>query len=103
MTSSLNARADALRELQEIPGVGPSIARNLLALGVRRISQLKGRSPEALYRRLEAHEGAPVDRCALYVLRCAVYYAETKRPSPRLLKWWNWKDEPAKPGRRAKR
>jgi len=56
-----------------------------------------------LYRRLEAHEGAPVDRCALYVFRCAVYYAENKRHSPRLLKWWNWKDEAMKPGRRAMR
>ena len=81
--------------------MGPSIARNLYALGVRRIAHLKGRSPETLYRRLEAHEGAPVDRCALYVFRCAVYYAENKRHSPRLLKWWNWKDEAMKPGRRA--
>jgi hypothetical protein len=103
MATSLDKRAAALKELQEIPGVGPTIARNLFAIGIHRIGQLKGRSPETLYRRLERHEGAPVDRCALYVMRCAVYYAENERRSPRLLKWWNWMDGAMKPGRRAKR
>jgi hypothetical protein len=28
----------------------------------------------------------------LYVFRCAVYYASTRDPDPRLLQWWNWKD-----------
>jgi len=36
-----------------------------------------------------------VDRCMLYVLRCAVYYASTLDPDPRLLQWWNWKDRDA--------
>ena len=34
-----------------------------------------------------------VDRCLLYVFRCACYYARTKRPDPQKLLWWNWKDE----------
>ena len=93
MTPSLDSRADALRELQEIPGVGPIIARNLVALGIFRVAQLRGKNPERLYRRLEKQEGAHVDRCALYVFRCAVYYAENERRDPHLLKWWNWKDE----------
>jgi hypothetical protein len=33
-----------------------------------------------------------VDRCLLYVFRCAVYFAEHTRHDPELLKWWNWKD-----------
>jgi hypothetical protein len=36
--------------------------------------------------------GAHVDRCALYVFRCAVYFASEAKPDPELLKWWNWKD-----------
>jgi hypothetical protein len=92
MKNSLDEREEALRELQEIPGVGPTIARNLVALGIRRVAQLRGRKPEGLYRKLERLEGGHVDRCALYVFRCAVYYAECKRPDPRLLRWWNWKD-----------
>ncbi len=100
MTSSLDSRAAAVRELQVIPGVGPIIARNLVALGISRVAQLRGKNPERLYRRLEAHEGAHVDRCALYVLRCAVYYAENQRHDPRLLKWWNWKDDRVGPHHR---
>jgi hypothetical protein len=77
--------------LQEIPGVGPSIAADLRALGVRSVAQLRGRNPERLYRRLSELQG-PQDPCVLYVFRCAVYYASTPTPKPSLLKWWNWKD-----------
>lgn len=78
-------------ELQRIPGVGPSIAADLRRLGIRRIADLKGRSPERLYARM-CRENGPQDRCLLYVFRCAVYYASTPRPSPARLQWWNWKD-----------
>ena len=88
--------ADARRELQEIPGVGPSIARDLTDLGVRGLSGLRGQSPEKMFADLSRLRGAPVDRCVLYVFRCAVYFASTERRDPRLLKWWNWKDRPAK-------
>jgi hypothetical protein len=33
-----------------------------------------------------------VDRCLLYVFRCAVYFASHKKHDPKLLLWWNWKD-----------
>ena len=85
---------DSRRELQEIPGVGPSISRDLVDLGVRRIYDLRGRDPEKMYERLSRLRGSPIDPCVLYVFRCAVYYARTKRRDPRLLKWWNWKDRP---------
>ena len=96
MADSLDHLADlqsAHRNLREIPGVGPVVANALIRLGMRRVADLAGKSPEALYAQLEALEGAPVDRCALYTLRCAVYYAETERPDPDKLKWWKWKDE----------
>ncbi len=90
---------DSRRELQEIPGVGPSIAQDLLDLGVRGFSDLRGRDPERMFERLSRLRGAPIDRCVLYVFRCAVYYASTKRREPRLLRWWNWKDGRARPRR----
>ena len=77
--------------LRAIPGVGPSIARDLEDLGIRRVSQLRGRSPEGMYEALCARRGHQ-DRCLLYVFRCAVYFASRKRHDPELLKWWNWKD-----------
>jgi hypothetical protein len=81
-----------LKDLQEIPGVGPSIARDLWNLGIKKVSDLKRRDPERLYRRLCRQEGQHVDRCVLYIFRCAVYYASTRRPHPDKLLWWNWKD-----------
>lgn len=89
---SLETRRASVRALQEIPGVGPSLANDLFILGIRRVSDLKKKDPEKLYRRLEAHVGQHVDRCVLYVFRCAVYYSRSARPDPERLKWWNWKD-----------
>ncbi len=82
----------ALKELEEIPGVGQKTADYLRKLGLQSVWDLKDKSPEELYVKLCVREGKRVDRCALYVLRCAVYYASNKRHKPELLKWWNWKD-----------
>lgn len=82
-----------LKELQVIPGVGPSIARDLLDLGIVRVSDLKGKNPELLYEARCVQVGQRIDRCLLYVFRCAVYYASAKRHDPERLKWWNWTDE----------
>lgn len=89
---TLETRDRALRDLQEIPGIGPSLARDLVGLGILRVADLKSRDPESLYRRFERQVGTHVDRCVLYTFRCAVYYARNERHDPRLLKWWNWKD-----------
>jgi Pathogenicity locus len=78
-------------ELRAIPGVGPSIAIDLEELGIRKVAQLKGRSPEAMYEALCERRGHQ-DRCLLYVFRGAVYFASRKRHDPELLKWWNWSD-----------
>jgi len=78
--------------LQQIPGVGPSIAQDLWDLGVHRIEDLRGADAEALYDWLCVLRGAHIDRCVLYVFRCAVYFASNDRHDPALLKWWNWKD-----------
>ena len=37
--------------------------------------------------------GEQIDRCVLYVFRCAVYYAANETHESEKLKWWNWKDE----------
>lgn len=80
-------------DLQKIPGVGKNMAAHLNALGIQRVDDLKGKDPEALYVQECAMRGCAVDRCALYVYRLAVAYAEGRIESPEQLKWWNWKDE----------
>ena len=80
--------------LLRIPGIGKVIADDLQQLGIEHIEQLIGRDPEALYADLSRLQGEHIDRCMLYVFRCAVYYAETPQlqRDPFKLKWWNWKD-----------
>jgi hypothetical protein len=79
-------------ELQQIPGVGPSIAQDLRDLGVRHVADLNGADPEALYEQLCTLRGEHIDRCVLYVFRCAVYFASHEAHDPERLKWWSWKD-----------
>ncbi len=87
-----NDKQAVLKEFRQIPGVGKSIAEDLWNLGLRSISDLESRDPEALYMNLCALQGTHVDRCMLYVFRCAVYYASNDTYDAELLKWWNWKD-----------
>jgi hypothetical protein len=79
-------------DLQTIPGVGPSISQDLRELGYGSVVELQGQDPQEMYERTCLRQGRHVDRCVLYVFRCAVYFAETEEPEPDLLKWWSWKD-----------
>jgi len=92
MKTKISPRRQALKRLQEIPGVGQSIAEDLYGIGIRVLKDLQGADPEELYARICQKQGCLLDRCLLYVVRCAVYYATEPEPSPELLKWWNWKD-----------
>lgn len=85
-------------DLQEVPGVGPSIAQDLHDLGLRTVGDLAGRDPEELYESLCRLRGGHIDRCVLYVFRCATYFASNSVHDPELLKWWNWRSE--QPARR---
>jgi len=82
----------AKSELEQIPGVGKSIARDLQNIGIHSIADLKGKDPETLYTQSNQFAGMTQDRCLLYVFRCAVYFAGQENPEPDKLKWWNWKD-----------
>ena len=79
-------------ELRQIPGVGPAMEEDLLAQGYTTIASLRGADPQQMYERECLRKGYQVDRCVLYVFRCAVYYAQTGHPEADKLKWWNWKD-----------
>ena len=85
-----------MNSLRTIPGVGKTIAADLERLGIESVKDLKGKDPEELYKKHCKVVGFKVDRCMLYVFRCAVYFASNTRPKPHLLKWWNWKDLPNK-------
>lgn len=82
-------------DLQTIPGIGPSMAQDLRDLGIYSVNELVGLDPEFMYKRLCQIHGMHIDRCVLYVFRCAVYFATETEHEPELLKWWNWTDKAA--------
>ena len=90
----------AKKSLMVIPGVGKSIALDLLELGITSPEMLIGKNPEELYKESNRLKGVTQDRCLLYVFRCAVYFAEEKKPDPEKLKWWNWREAPPQPSPR---
>lgn len=82
-----------LKEFQKIPGVGKSIAVDLWDLGLRKIEDLIEQDPYKMYEKSCEMAGVRIDRCLLYVYKCAVYFASNKDHNTELLKWWNWKDK----------
>ncbi|MFA6915397.1 MAG: helix-hairpin-helix domain-containing protein [Parachlamydiales bacterium] len=85
-------KKDSLKDFRRIPGVGKEISEDLYDLGFRSVNELKNLDPEEMYERLCDLQKCRVDRCMLYVFRCAVYFASHSSHDPALLKWWNWKD-----------
>ena len=85
---------EAIRDLRQIPGVGISIATDLLHIQIRSVEELNGKDAYHLYDLSNQYAGVIQDRCLLYVFKLAVYYAETTadKRDPEKLKWWNWKD-----------
>ncbi len=82
-----------LRELQIIPGVGKSVANDLYNIGIKKVSDLSGKSPITLYKKLNKYSGVKNDICVLYTFRCAVYYATESGHKKEKLTWWYWKNK----------
>ena len=80
-------------DLIKIPGVGHNMKEHLLALGYTCVEDLKGENPLDMYERDRIRIGGELDRCVLYVYRCAVYFARTPHPDKEKLNWWYWKNK----------
>ena len=81
-----------IKRFQVIPGIGKSLAHDLIDLGYHKIKDLQGEDPSEMYEKLCSLRGQKIDRCVLYVFKCAIYYVNNPIHEPELLKWWNWKD-----------
>ncbi len=86
-------KENILKELQAIPGVGKSVANDLYNIGIKSVSDLAGKSPAGLYKKLNRQSHVKNDICVLYTFRCAVYYATETRRQKEKLNWWYWKDK----------
>ena len=71
-------------ELRKIPNIGPSIAEDLLRLGIHRLEDLAGRDPVKLYETLCRKDGIRYDICVLDVFTASVAIANGEPPQP----WW---------------
>lgn len=69
------------------------MAVDLWQLGLRNMEQIATSDPEKMYEEICLQAGGHVDRCVLYVFRCAVAFACDEHLDPELCKWWNWTDE----------
>jgi len=52
--------SSSLQELEQIPGVGKTIAQDMQNIGIHSIDDLKGRQAEQLYDRLCEFKASPV-------------------------------------------
>jgi predicted DNA-binding transcriptional regulator YafY len=84
------AERAAWREFQRLGSVGPATAADLLQLGFRRIDDLRGQDPIALYERLCALTGRRQDPCVEDTLRCAIARAEQPELPERWRQWHRW-------------
>jgi pathogenicity locus Cdd1 protein len=73
-----------VKELQDLPNVGPATTRDLRALGIARPDQLVGRDPYELYDTLCQKTGKRQDPCVLDVLLSVVRFMEGAPAKP----WW---------------
>ncbi len=91
--TNLAVNNSAIANLQCIPSIGPKVGKMLVEIGISKVTDLKNRSPEKLYKQVCEFREEILDRCVLYHFRCAVYFATNEHHKPELLKWWSWKDE----------
>ena len=73
-----------VRQLTDLPNVGPATARDLESIGIRTPAQLAGKDPFALYQHLCHARGARQNPCALDVFISITRFMEGDRPQP----WW---------------
>ena len=81
--------AVAASQLQQIPNIGPSIAADLLAIGISEPRQLIGQDPYELYRRSNVLAGMRQDPCLIDCFISAVRFME----GAPALAWWHYTAE----------
>lgn len=82
-----------MSDLRNVPGVGAKTEQTLIALGYDSLAALREADPDELYRKACFLENEQMDKCALYVFRCAVSYAKDPAPNPNEYCWWYFTDD----------
>jgi len=77
-------RRDRLNRLEDLPNIGPAMARDLCRLGIDTPADLIGRDPCELYERLCQLTGTRHDPCVLDVFMSVVAFMAGEPAQP----WW---------------
>ena len=75
-----------VKELEDLPNIGKSIAADLRSIGIQRPVQLRGKNPRARYEKVCRVTSERQDPCLLDVFISAVRYMEGGPPLP----WWKF-------------
>ena len=80
------ARAAECETLEQLPNVGPALARDLRRIGIAHPRELRGKDPLALYRALVAATGLRQDPCVLDTFMAITDFMAGAAPAP----WWHY-------------
>jgi hypothetical protein len=81
--------ASSARELEDLPNVGKSIARDLRTLGIGTPGELAARRPVEVFRELAPVMGKRHDPCVLRTLLAVEHFMKTSESLP----WWRFTNE----------
>ena len=82
-------RRDKLNQLTDLPNVGPSIAADLVLIGVRSPMDLVARDPYEMYRELSVATKSYQDPCVLDIFISITRFMAGEDPKP----WWKYTAE----------
>jgi len=75
-----------VKKFQDIPNIGPAMIRDFSLLGLDDPTDLRGKSPIQLYKKLCVLSGARQDPCVLDTYMAAVDFMNGESARP----WWHY-------------
>jgi len=75
---------NTVSQLEELPNIGKSIAKDLRLIGIEHPQDLIGKNAFQLYHRLCDNKGRRIDHCVIDVFMSVIDYMEGGESQP----WW---------------
>ena len=82
-------KRDQVRQLTDLPNIGPAMAKDFRLIGINRPDQLMGEDPLRLYQRLCRVSGVRQDPCVLDTLISVTRFMDGDEAQP----WWSYTAE----------
>jgi hypothetical protein len=79
-------KRDQVRQLTDLPNIGPAMAKDFRLIGINRPDQLMGEDPFRLYQRLCRVSGVRQDPCVLDTLISVTRFMDGDEAQP----WWSY-------------